>query len=255
MVREMLRRVEVVFKEGMGNGGSAELGRYLGAALQAAAGDDYCRSIADLPVKPYSQGVYFSPERGRNIWCINTINDECYERMVLSLTDIVARTGSALSGNLAGDSVVERIILCDERDDREFAHRYFLVGNDERTAEVEFLSPCVCVPAERAAFPEPAAILSSMYQKGQRLLPISERLSPKDFDRLTQIASYDTASVNIKLNGGVCSGFVGRIAFSFSGTLPMRNACRLLFAYAGYVGIGVGCERGLGLVNVTLKQE
>ncbi|MBR2283904.1 MAG: CRISPR system precrRNA processing endoribonuclease RAMP protein Cas6 [Ruminococcus sp.] len=246
----MICQIRLPFESQKGLRYSVSASSVMHGMLMEKIPTEYASLLHSLPIRPFSQYVWNSPDSGGgnagnsgNVWTVNTLTQEAYENIavpVLSLREAYIKHKKDLI--VFGEPEI-RYDSCDE----------LLERNSGGTGAVlQFLTPCafkaagsyVNIPDIRMMFTGLAKRFDSIYG-----------IEDNDYDALSAellrcVATPDfrIESTVFQTEGVKIPAFTGYISLRTKGSPEFRSYVSMLCSFAEYSGIGIKTALGMGHV-------
>ncbi len=250
----MFNRLDIVFDNAYNEEINYNFGSVLhGYIMERIAG--YAEVLHAYKINPYSQYVYFNKQDGSYVWRIQSLTDECYEKMLLPVKN-TAFDGINLRSKektYAVTSVREfRPVSTDDIINKAYS------GNVPGDITFRFVTPCSFHSFGKSVFwPQSDLLVKSLINKADAFSGVEVR----DADAIKQLTEglvmkdYSLKSTLFYLEKVKIKSFTGTAGFYINGPDMMKSLCYMLGMFAEYSGIGVKSSMGMGAVNLLTKEK
>ena len=209
----------------------------------------YAEKLHEQKLHPYSQ--YICCENEKMYWCINTLNNEAYEKIILKLVDDISeinlkRTNEIIKIQNKEIKTIEKKELITE----------FNNIDGESYINFSLLTPMAFKQRGRyVGYPDLRLIYQSIMNKysaaSQEMIMIDEDVLEQMVDN-SNITKFFVKSKTFPLEGINIAGAVGNIRIKISGPDLMKRYARLLFRFSEFSGIGVKTGIGMGAIKLNV---
>ena len=210
----------------------------------------YAKQLHESKRNPYSQ--FLTEKEGRKLWCIRTLNQEAYQKIILPLAALEEFT--LKNGQIKVNVVKRQIETCSEKALLEEFHDK--PGN--RHLNIRFLTPTAFKQdGHYVNYPDLRLLFGSLMRKYSQA---SERLGMTDEETLDQlsknceIVKYHLRTAMFPLEKVNITGFVGTICVHVRGTDTMARYARLLLRFGKYAGVGIKAGIGMGATELLGRE-
>lgn len=206
---------------------------------------EYAQQLHAQGLNPYSQCLIL--QNGKKIWCIRTLNEEAYEKIILPISKV---NEIKIKKETMKIGVTEKRI-------RTISHaaliEEFYHAPGESIFDLTFQTPTAFKSnGQYVFFPDLNLIYRSLMNKYSMAV---DDLDMRDEDALEQLAKcseiirYRLKSVPFPMEGISITGFEGMIRVRVKGTDTIKRYARLLMRFGEYSGIGIKTGIGMGAVR------
>lgn len=209
--------------------------------------ESYADILHEQGLNPYSQYVYVKD--GNVIWCINTLDKESYEQIILKLLDSKFKSFS-LKNHQATINILEKKIIT--KDKSSFLEEFYNESG-KRYYNIEFITPTSFKSNGRyMIYPDLRMIYRSLMKKYSAASNEVEMYDEDTLEQLiasSEITRYRLQSIGFPLESIVIPAYKGSISIKINGNDTISRYARLLFSFGEYSGIGIKASMGMGAIK------
>ena len=213
----------------------------------------YGEELHQQKMRPYSQ--YITREKGKNLWYINTLDEESYEKIicpflngpdVLTLCHPQEREVHIRSREL---TTKKKATLLQE----------FYNEQANNKVEMEFQTPTAFRQKGRyIILPDLRLLCQNLMMKYSATSGQVDMVDEETLEQLTDhsiLSRHRIRSLPFPMEGTVIPGFVGTITIQCKGTETMARYLRLLLEFGEYSGVGVRTAMGMGAIHIRREED
>lgn len=250
----MLTSMDIVFEKNDAVSFSPHLGSLLHGIIVQQLNPAYAELMHANTSKPFSQFLYFNPEKKAYCWKINTITPEAKTQLL----DVIHNN---LNSKLFVDhksvelSIKEKLTTTPVSY-KQLADRYYIEQPSCKKIVVKFLTPTtIKAGKDHLIFPDIRLIYNSLLKRWNSFASDISLEDPDILDHLTkytQLIGYDLKSTKFSLESAKIKSFRGEICLIVNGPESLVRIANLLFAFGEYSG--VGSKNALGMGGIKVEQ-
>lgn len=244
----MLRRFGIPLAFPEGERVAASMGSVLHGALMERIPRSMAEHLHIQGMRPYSQSLLFSKERGQAYWRFGVLDDCVAEAFCAALS-----RDAELNLRQKGYSVrMGAIEMQEEISFEDLADSFMEAKEVSRGVTLSFLTPTSFKRAGMyCMMPEAQLIVQSLVMRWNlfsRTIRLEEENMAERLAGCCKVSRYALHSENFSLEGRRITGFRGMVSCRFGGTELARCVLGLLSAFAPFAGIGIKTALGMGAV-------
>ncbi len=245
----MLRRIEIELQIDQSERLSFQKAVLLQSVLMENATEYYAEKMHEQGLHPYS--IALVSEGNKNIWSINTLNDEAYWHLIEPMKQI---STFILKHNNWNVTVKSNNII--EKSENDLLNEYYF-SNNSRLITLQFCTPTSFKSDGRYQFyPQIDWIYKSIFSKYDAFVTeqtVYDEELLKQLIENTDIVSYNLKSYNYYIGKASVPAFVGSIKLRIDGPQSLVNFVHYLLHYGEFAGVGV--KTGMGMGNIKVKGD
>lgn len=198
-------------------------------------------------LRPYSQYIRIDRATNRPIWCINTLNRQAWEEIILPMlqTDSVTLRHHNCNIELQ-EKNIQQISY------QQLADQVFTADTPIDGVNLQFLTPTSFKNIENrqyAVYPQPRNIYQSLQRRWQAFAPdisLEHNNLVEELAEHTWIANYRLQMNKFHLEHSRIPAFQGSLRLAVQGPDMLKRIAALLLEYANWSGIGIKTAIGMG---------
>lgn len=225
----------------------------LQGVLMERLDEEYAEQLHQNVLRPYSQNIIYRD--GRHIWQVKTLDEEAYDKIILSLLHSDFEN-IHFQHNNADYKILNKNLVTSTR--RELIEKYYF-GECSKHVKIHFASPTAFKSEGKYIFyPDFRLIYQSLinrYDAFSKNEMIGNEEVLRQLVEYTEVLQYQLKSVAFHLEGIKIPAFIGTVLLRINGPQALVNLATLLFQYGVYSGVGIKTAMGMGAIEIIGKGE
>lgn len=209
---------------------------------------EFALALHESKLHPYSQ--YVINRNGENIWVVNTLNKEAYEKIIKALQDEEFKDFKIEHDDMeVGISKKEEMVIARS----DFMRKYYFNDSD-KYIELAFNTPTAFKSQGMYVnYPNLELIYKSLMNKYDSSSINESLISDELLEELvksTRVLKYDLHSCNYSVGNSKIPSFMGNMLLRIDGTQGIVNFANMLFRFGEFSGVGIKTAMGMGSIKL-----
>ena len=202
-------------------------------------------------LRPYSQYLRYDKHKQQPIWCINALNQQAWEEIILPILRIDTVNLKHRNCDIKlGEKNIQQTTY------QQLADTIFTETRPIDGIQIQLITPTTFKSKDQyAIYPEPRHIYHSLWRRWQTYSDTISLEENNIIDQLTDhtwIADYKLQMNKFHLEHQRIPAFSGSLRLALKGPDMLRRIAALLTQYANWSGIGIKTAIGMGAAQTQI---
>lgn len=244
----MISRLSMILETDAGKKIPYQKAVILQGVLMEKIAEEYASVLHESKLHPYSQ--YVINRNGENIWVVNSLDIEAYEKIIKVLKDEAFKRFKIEHDDMeVVISKKEEVVITRS----DFMRKYYFNDSD-KYIELVFVTPTAFKSqGTYINYPSLELIYKSLMNKYDSSSINESLISDELLEELlksTKVLKYDLYSCNYGVGNSKIPSFMGKMLLRIDGTQGIVNFANMIFRFGEFSGVGIKTAMGMGSIKI-----